>query len=160
MTARYYDADQSTKFNKSYNASASSFVKADTGMTVECDQVSIKQLESSLQVSFKCGEFDIFFTFTPTSNGFNFPTNGKNVSLGGEEGILAKKVFNTTKGTGSVQASFYPKGTVSGHFTRNGTQAEPFTGDGLFIYSLFLAYLTRTFSSTNPSSECRPVEFP
>jgi hypothetical protein len=125
MTARYYDADGNTKYTKSYNANASSFKKGASGMSVECDEVSITQLPSIFKVSFKCDSFSLFFTLTPSSSGFNFPSIGNKVSLGGEEG------------TGSVQASFLPKGTISGQFVHGG-KTEGIEGDGTFIYGLFL----------------------
>jgi hypothetical protein len=95
MTARYYGA-KGAKYTKSYNANASSFKKGEAGVSMDCDEVSITQLPTSFQVMFKryttifniSDEFDVSFTLTPTSNGFNFPVNAKNVSLGGEEGIF------------------------------------------------------------------------
>lgn len=124
-TARVYTKDKKI-FQAAENAASSSFKQADgaDNLSCECKSLSIQQLQSSFQVSFKSSKFRIFFTFEPSTLGFSFPMHGsKKVPLG------------DTDGSGSISASFLPKGRVSGQFVVNDTP-ESISGEAMFVYGI------------------------
>jgi hypothetical protein len=67
-------------------------------------------------------------------------------------------VFDGFLGSGTVNASFLPKGTVSGQFVRNG-KTEVIEGDGIFIYGLTI-HSSNIYSATSATADGWTVEFP